>query len=148
MAREYWDRQKMRDAAERWLKRYGAAPRPIDWNPTDAKRFGDPLAAERFKAGTYPSAKTVKKEYGSWDDAISAWGMVAAPSTPLPRQAAAELADLEQTGMRASPELVVTRIRSWGRARREGTVLDEAAELRLLAAAAIGHAIQLESRRY
>lgn len=146
MARDYWTRAKIRNAAERWRELYGQAPRPIDFNPTDAKRFGDPDAAERFRDGHYPSSKTVVKEYGSWDQALKAWGMVAAPSAPLPRQAEAELADLEKIGMRASPELVVTRIRAWGRARREGTIADEAAELRLLAAAALGHAIQLESR--
>src|SRR5438105_4002720 len=69
-----YSRAEIVDAIRRWAGQYGAPPTRQDWEPSDARRSGNPRRAERFEAGEWPSARMVRRQFGSFGAARAAAG--------------------------------------------------------------------------
>jgi len=78
--RQTWTRERVLDAAKEWEARYGAPPGAADWNPSLARRRGQPDRVEAFEAGTYPHVTTVRRFWSTWNEFIEDAGF-----TPRPR---------------------------------------------------------------
>src|SRR4029453_10642564 len=52
-------------AIHRWVAEYGEPPQVVDLDPAGARRRGDEWRAARFEAGHWPTAATVKRQFGS-----------------------------------------------------------------------------------
>ncbi len=67
------------DAIRRWTDLYGSAPARIDWDPWRAQKRCDPDVAaaklERYRAGQWPSAATVRSHFGCFSAALDAAGV-------------------------------------------------------------------------
>lgn len=72
-ARRY-SRSQIEDAIRRWADQYGAPPALQDWEPSSARRWGNEARAERFEAGEWPSARMVRRQFGSFGAALRAAG--------------------------------------------------------------------------
>jgi hypothetical protein len=72
------------DAIRRWTHLYGSAPARIDWDPSRARKRCDPDVAaaklERYRAGQWPSAATLRSHFGSFSAALDAAGVEPRPS--------------------------------------------------------------------
>lgn len=69
-------------AIRAWAARHGAPPTLADWEPSRARRLGHAWRAERFHAGTWPTAGMVAREFGTFGAGIAAAGF-ARPRAPL-----------------------------------------------------------------
>jgi hypothetical protein len=72
-ARRY-TRGQILDAIRRWADEYGAPPTLQDWEPSSARRSGNHARADRFDAGDWPSARMVRRQFGSFGAAVRAAG--------------------------------------------------------------------------
>jgi hypothetical protein len=72
-ARRY-SRSQIEDAIRRWADQYGSPPALQDWEPSSARRWGNHARAERFEAGEWPSARMVRRQFGSFGAALRAAG--------------------------------------------------------------------------
>src|SRR5262245_48539877 len=83
-ARRY-SRLEIVEAIQRWVDEYGSPPTLQDWEPSSARRWGNGARAERFEAGEWPSARMVRRQFGSFGAAVRAAGFapgVGRPSKP------------------------------------------------------------------
>jgi hypothetical protein len=87
-------------AIQRWHALYDAAPISADWEVSRARRQGHEWRVERFQAGDWPSTRMVRKQFGTWGDAIAAAGLPR-PFSPSRKP--------RLTG----PEEVLRAIRAW-----------------------------------
>jgi hypothetical protein len=71
-------------AIQRWAAIYGEPPASPDWNVTKARYMKDVERVERFRAGSWPSAKAVIKSFGTWNAAIMAAGFTPRRSGGVP----------------------------------------------------------------
>ena len=59
-------------ALQEWNERYGEPPRGIDWDPARARLLrAKPWRADRFAAGTWPTLTIVRRQFGTWSDALA-----------------------------------------------------------------------------
>src|SRR4051795_1814179 len=70
------------DAIRRWDDRYGEPPTVADWDPLRASRIDQHWRAERFHAGDWPAADTVRAAFRTFNAAVGAPGLTPRP-TPL-----------------------------------------------------------------
>jgi hypothetical protein len=49
-----FSRQEIVAAIKRWQEMHGEPPTVFDWDPSWARRRGEPWRAERFEAGDWP----------------------------------------------------------------------------------------------
>jgi len=59
-----------------WERAYGEPPTIRDWDPSRARRSGQPWRAERFAAGEWPSVGMVRRQFGTFNAALRAAGLV------------------------------------------------------------------------
>lgn len=74
---QYWTRERLIDAIQRWVAEHGEPPAVPDWCPTSARYLGDETRAQRFEnypPRTYPWFVTVVRRFGSWNAGIAAAG--------------------------------------------------------------------------
>jgi Homing endonuclease associated repeat len=62
------------DAIQEWARRYGSPPTMSDWEPSRARRNGHEWRVVRYARGDWPSARTVRKHFGTFNAAIEAAG--------------------------------------------------------------------------
>jgi hypothetical protein len=70
-----YSRSEILEAVMRWSNLYGAPPTMCDWEPSRARRTGQQWRADRFEAGSWPSARVVTREFGTFNDAIESAGL-------------------------------------------------------------------------
>jgi hypothetical protein len=63
------------NSIQRWEERYGEPPKVFDWDPSWARRRGEPWRAERFEAGNWPSVAIVRRQFGNMSKALFAAGV-------------------------------------------------------------------------
>jgi Homing endonuclease associated repeat len=68
-------RDRILRAIVEWTRRYGAPPTQSDWDPGRARRTGQPWRAARFQQGDWPRLQTVRRHFGSLNEAIEAVGL-------------------------------------------------------------------------
>jgi hypothetical protein len=68
-------RDRILRAIVEWTRRYGAPPTQTDWDPGRARRTGQTWRAARFQQGEWPSLQTVRRHFGSLNEAIAAVGL-------------------------------------------------------------------------
>jgi hypothetical protein len=90
-------------AIQRWAERYGAPPTALDWDPARARRVGHGWRAQRFEAGSWPSARVVRGAFGTFNAAVESAGHV---PRPAPVRISANL---------AGPESILEALREWTR---------------------------------
>jgi hypothetical protein len=90
------------DAIRRWASLYGAPPTLTDWEPSRARRKGQDWRAERWEEGSWPSARMVRRQFGTLGAAVAAAGF------DRPPQAGTK-------GRLTGPEQVLAAIREWTR---------------------------------
>jgi len=71
-----WTSREILDAIRRWSERYGEPPTMADWDPYRARRIGQAWRIERYDAGEWPSAKSVRNHFGRLSDAVASAGLV------------------------------------------------------------------------
>lgn len=64
----------------RWVRRHGAIPAAIDWDPSRARATGQDWRAQRFEEDRYVNAATVRRRFGSWNAAVRAAGFEPNPA--------------------------------------------------------------------
>ena len=67
-------------ALRAWTSRYGEPPTQSDWDPVRARFMGQEWRIERYRAGDWPSLKTVRNHFGSLGAAVRAAGLEPAPA--------------------------------------------------------------------
>ena len=70
------DAAEMLDAIRRWAGRYGEPPTTMDWEPARARRMGHEWRALRYEGGDWPSARSVRWRFGTFNDAVRRAGLV------------------------------------------------------------------------
>jgi hypothetical protein len=81
-ARRKFTRAAMVKAIRAWAARYGTPPTADDWDPARARALGQPERAARFTAGEWPSARMVRREFGTFGAALAEAGFTGhAPTT-------------------------------------------------------------------
>jgi hypothetical protein len=68
-------RDRILRAIVEWTRRYGAPPTQTDWDPGRARRTGQAWRAARFQQGDWPRLQTVRRHFGSLNEAIEAVGL-------------------------------------------------------------------------
>jgi hypothetical protein len=119
--RVLWTSAEILDAIRSWSELYGEPPTMADWDPYRARRIGQAWRAERYDAGAWPSAKSVRNHFGRLSDAIASAGLVPRRQGQQRAQATAVL-DPEV-------ELRVAAIRGLGDPREPAHRLAEAVKL-------------------
>jgi hypothetical protein len=71
-----WTGTEILDAIRRWNKLYQEPPTMADWDPYRARHTGQAWRVERYNAGDWPSAKSVRNHFGRLSDAIASAGLV------------------------------------------------------------------------
>jgi Homing endonuclease associated repeat len=90
-------------AVRRWHENYGECPKMIDWEPSRARRAGQAWRAERFEEREWPSARMVRRQFGSFNAAIESAGL-----TPRPAPA-------RQRANLSGPDAIVGALMEWTR---------------------------------
>ena len=83
------------DAVRRWAGLYGEPPTIADWDPRRASRIDQQWRAERFHAGEWPTADTVRAAFRTFNAAVEAAGLT---PQPTPRRSSLH-AEGRQRGM-------------------------------------------------
>jgi hypothetical protein len=120
-----WTAADILDAIRRWTELYGEPPTMADWDPDRARRIGQSWRVERYDAGEWPSAKSVRNQFGRLSDAIASAGLV-------PRRQGQRRPQRKPV-LDANVELHVAAIRGFGDKRAPAQRL--AAAVKLVAAA-------------
>jgi hypothetical protein len=68
--------QEILDAIRRWHHAYGEPPSMSDWDPYRAGLAGQSWRIVRYRAGDWPSVKSVRNHFGRLSDAVAAAGLV------------------------------------------------------------------------
>jgi hypothetical protein len=71
-----WTGDQILTAIRRWSELYGGPPTMADWDPYRARVRGEPWRIERYDAGDWPSAKSVRNHFGRLSDAVASAGLV------------------------------------------------------------------------
>lgn len=66
----WWTRDRVAEAIRRWEAQTGRSPTVSDWTPTGASAD----SRERFAAGGWPHAQTVREVYGTFSRGVRAAG--------------------------------------------------------------------------
>jgi hypothetical protein len=84
-----------------WATLHGEPPSMSDWEPSRARRLGQPWRAERFEDGNWPSVRMVVAQFGRFNDAVAKAGVAPRrrPSRIKPRL--------------SGPEQILVAIREW-----------------------------------
>src|SRR5215210_1036541 len=80
--RSRYTRDELIAAIRAWSERHGGPPTLADWEPSRARRMGHQWRVERFRAGTWPTAGMVAREFGTFGAGVAAAGF-ARPRAPL-----------------------------------------------------------------
>ena len=79
--RKVWTRERIIAALQWWASEFGEPPAIPDLSATHSRYLGDSARAERAErlihAGHMPHFRTVVKEFGTWNEGISAAGFEA-----------------------------------------------------------------------
>lgn len=81
-ANRLWPKERIIKKIKEWAERYGEPPTSEDWNPSLVRWRGGHNAtaiSERFSAGEWPWAITVRTRFGSWNAGIAAAGFEPRP---------------------------------------------------------------------
>jgi hypothetical protein len=124
-------RSQIRDPAEilrairEWTALYGAPPAMSDWDPSRARRQGHHWRIERYRAGDWPSARTVCSRFGSFRDATVAAGLEPRPQgrhAPQAPEYSTPRLEADEPGPAAETlkEVLALRVRAVAEARRSG----------------------------
>jgi hypothetical protein len=94
-------REEILSKIRKWAELYGEPPSMRDWEPSRARRAGQAWRAERFEAGTWPSARMVVAQFGAFTVAIREAGLQPGrrPSRLKPKL--------------SGPEQILVAIREW-----------------------------------
>ena len=76
MAQRRLTAQEIIEAIRRWHEAYGEPPSMSDWDPYRARQAGQVWRVARYRAGDWPSAKSVRNHFGRLSDAVAAAGLV------------------------------------------------------------------------
>jgi hypothetical protein len=60
---------------QEWARVHGEPPTIRDWDPSRARRSGQPWRAERFEMGDWPSVGMVKRQFGTFNAAVQSAGL-------------------------------------------------------------------------
>lgn len=71
------ERDRILRAIVEWTRRYGAPPTQTDWDPPRARRAGQTWRAVRFNDGDWPRLNTVRRHFGTLNQAIEVIGLCA-----------------------------------------------------------------------
>jgi hypothetical protein len=77
--RSTYTRGEILEAIRRWVAEHGAPPTSDDWDPARARRLGHAWRADRFAAGAWPSVRMVRRQFGTFGDALAEAGFAGAP---------------------------------------------------------------------
>jgi hypothetical protein len=132
------------EAIREWHRRHGEPPGMADWDPARARRSGQTWRIARFYDGDWPSITTVRRHFGTLNNAILAAGL--RPRKRGERAASGRTPPQTASGTAESPRLnLALRIRSVAQAQEgEDMALLEAA-LNDLAVAAFAWADELHA---
>ncbi|WP_320671980.1 hypothetical protein [Patulibacter defluvii] len=140
------------DAIRRWHDQYGEPPGMADWDPYRARQIGQQWRIERYDAGDWPSAKSVRNHFGRLSNAVAAAGLVPRHQGQQRPQPELELSDeikLHLSHLRAARagatgfDDVAAAVRDVVAARHSSDADDLRAALVDLAATALGCADRL-----
>src|SRR6476646_4838049 len=65
-----YTRAEILEAIRAWSHRYGEPPTVVDWEPSRARRLGQPWRAARFESGTWPTARMVRLQFNQFNSAV------------------------------------------------------------------------------
>jgi hypothetical protein len=71
-----WTGDEILAAIRRWRELYGDTPTMADWDPYRARVRGELWRIERYEAGDWPSAKSVRNHFGRLSEAVASAGLV------------------------------------------------------------------------
>lgn len=71
--------EEILEAIRAWTARYGEPPTMADWDPSRARSAGHLWRVRRYRAGDWPSARTVCHHYGNFGQAVTAAGLEKRP---------------------------------------------------------------------
>lgn len=71
-----WTGEQILEAIRRWSELYGEPPTMADWDPYRARVRGETWRIERYDAGDWPSAKSVRNHFGRLSIAVASAGLV------------------------------------------------------------------------
>jgi hypothetical protein len=137
------------DAIRRWNDRYGEPPTMADWDPYRARQVGQEWRIERYDAGDWPSARTVRNHFGRMSDAVAAAGLVPRlqgqhrpqPEVAIDQDTLLHLAHLRmQREGQNTPTVLAAAVREVSRAHASRSADDLKVALIDLAAAALSWA--------
>jgi hypothetical protein len=143
------------DAIRRWDDRYGEPPTVADWDPRRASRIDQQWRAERFHAGDWPAADTVRAAFRTFNAAVEAAGLTPRPTPlrarvrppqPAPEASAASrlvaiaMAEAAADAGRPGAEQIADRLRAVSGARKAGDPETLRAELVRLAGSVLAWA--------
>lgn len=124
-------RTQIRDSAEilrairEWTALYGEPPAMSDWDPSRARRHGHQWRIDRYRAGDWPSTRTVCNYFGNFRSAVVAAGLEPRPqghhATQTPAYEAPRLSVVEQAAAmprQAHVPLLAQRVRAVVEAQR------------------------------
>lgn len=147
--------EQLLDAIRRWADLYGEPPATTDWAPARARAAGQLWRLDRYYAGDWPSAQTVRRRFGTLSNAIRQAGLepravgqhTTCPATIEPGARQAIQYHLNTPGRRCGPDQLAARVRAVAEARRVSDLSSMQTALIELAAAAISWADLIEQRR-
>jgi transcriptional regulator with XRE-family HTH domain len=119
-------RDEILAAILRWNDRYGEPPKSVDWDPSRARRKGQPS-----HGGQWPTLAVVRRQFGTMSDALHAAGLRTRPRPVRPR------------GEILSCDDILQAIRAWNRVHGEPPTLADWAPAR---ARRLGH--EWRAQRY
>jgi hypothetical protein len=73
--RREWTTGEILAAIRRWERLYGEPPTTADWDPYRARAASQTWRIERYDAGEWPSAKSVRNRFGRFSEAIATAGL-------------------------------------------------------------------------
>jgi Homing endonuclease associated repeat len=74
--RSAWTDEEILDAIRRWHKLYGEPPTMADWDPYRARVTRQEWRIDRYDAGDWPSARSVRNRFGRLSTAVATAGLV------------------------------------------------------------------------
>jgi hypothetical protein len=98
-----FSRGEILEAMRAWAALYGEPPTVVDWEPSRARRLGQPWRAARFESGGWPTVRMVRSQFKLFNAAVEEAGLQARRS---PSRVAARL---------AGPEAVLAALLEWTR---------------------------------
>jgi hypothetical protein len=98
--RTEWSPDAVLDAIRSWTTQHGRPPRADDWDPSQARRSGNASRAARFDPSQWPTARIVRRRFGTFAAALEQAGTGTRPVRNRPLR---------------EPDEILRAIRAWTR---------------------------------